>query len=95
MGKAEEGNEPIRERGLTEREEQILAFERRWWASGKGNRERQIRTQLKMTPVQYYLHLSRMLESERVWQADPALVGRLRNMRDAWLDECTPRAASR
>ncbi|MCM3908102.1 DUF3263 domain-containing protein [Trueperella bernardiae] len=71
---------------LTEVERSILDIERGWWRMAP-TREQAIQRQLGMTASKYYLVLSRMLDEPRVWTADPALVDRLRRLRDSRLTE--------
>ncbi|WP_197552655.1 DUF3263 domain-containing protein [Trueperella pecoris] len=78
------GEEPEDE--LTELERTILRIERGWWHLG-ATRDQAIRSELGMSPSKYYMLLSRMLDSERVWRADPVLVDRLRRLREGRLAE--------
>lgn len=71
---------------LTDLERSILDIERGWWRVAP-TREQAIQRELGMTASKYYFLLSRMLDSPRVWAADPALVERLRRLRDARLAE--------
>lgn len=71
---------------LTDLERSILDIERGWWRVAP-TREQAISRALGMTASKYYFLLSRMLDSPRVWAADPALVERLRRLRDARLAE--------
>ncbi|MDO5025105.1 MAG: DUF3263 domain-containing protein [Trueperella sp.] len=72
--------------GLSELETRILEVERSWWRIAK-TRDQAIREHVGITPTRYYLLLSQMLDSPRVWRADPALIGRLRELRDQRLAE--------
>ncbi|MEW6898704.1 DUF3263 domain-containing protein [Trueperella pyogenes] len=71
---------------LTELERAVLRIEREWWRIA-ATREQAIRSELGMSPSKYYIQLSRMLDCERVWKADPVLVDRLRRLRDGRLAE--------
>ncbi|VEI13104.1 DUF3263 domain-containing protein [Trueperella bialowiezensis] len=82
----ESGVEEQLSAGLSELEASILEFERGWWKYGQ-TRDAAIRNRMNMTPMRYHLMLAHMLDSERVWHADPALVDRLRRLRDARLAE--------
>ncbi|HEV7627149.1 MAG TPA: DUF3263 domain-containing protein [Streptomyces sp.] len=68
--------------GLSERDEAVLAFERRSW-SGPGVKERAIREQLDMSPTRYYQLLNALLDDSRALAHDPVTVNRLRRRRDA------------
>lgn len=71
---------------LSEVERKILEVERGWWKLAP-TREQAIWSELKMSETKYYLLLSRMLDSERVWRADPVLIDRLRGLREKRLAE--------
>ncbi len=71
---------------VSEFELSVLEFERGWWRHGK-TRDQAIRKVMSMSPIKYHLLLSHMLDSERVWRADPVLVDRLRRLRDERLAE--------
>lgn len=65
---------------LTEREEHILAFERRWWRRA-GSKEQAIRDELGLSAVRYYQLLNRLLDNPAALAFDPVLVRRLRRIR--------------
>lgn len=67
---------------LSELERQVLAFERQWWRQA-GAKESAIRQQLRISPTRYYQLLNRLLDSPAALEREPALVGRLRRIRDA------------
>ena len=67
---------------LGEREQEILALERRGF-SGPGAKERAVREELGMAPVRYYQLLNALLDDERALAHDPVTVNRLRRVRDA------------
>ena len=71
---------------LSEFEASVLEFERAWWHHGK-TRDQAIRRVMKMSPLKYHLLLTHLLDSERLWRADPVLVDRLRRLRDRRLEE--------
>lgn len=71
---------------LSDLERSILDIERGWWRLAP-TREQAIRQELGMSPSKYYLLLSRMLDSPRVWKSDPVLIDRLRRLRDSRLAE--------
>jgi hypothetical protein len=65
---------------LTEREEQILAFERKWWKHA-GSKEQAIRDAFDLSATRYYQLLNGLLDNPAALAADPLLVGRLRRLR--------------
>ncbi|QHC27386.1 DUF3263 domain-containing protein [Streptomyces sp. GS7] len=70
------------ERGLSSRDEAVLALERRSWP-GPGAKERAIREQLGISPTRYYQLLNALLDDPRALAHDPVTVNRLRRVRDA------------
>lgn len=68
--------------GLSERELDMLAFERQWWKYA-GAKEQAIRERFSMSTTRYYQLLNRLLEKTEAMQADPMLVKRLRKTRAA------------
>ncbi|OXM46958.1 DUF3263 domain-containing protein [Amycolatopsis alba] len=68
--------------GLSERELDMLAFERQWWKYA-GAKEQAIRERFSMSSTRYYQLLNRLLEKTEAMQADPMLVKRLRKTRAA------------
>lgn len=67
-------------RELTDREQQVLAFERRWWRRA-GAKERAIRELFELSPARYYQLLNSLADEPAAARADPALVQRLRRVR--------------
>jgi hypothetical protein len=67
---------------LTEREEQILAFERKWWKHA-GSKEQAIRDTFDLSATRYYQVLNGLLDNPAALAHDPVLVGRLRRLRVA------------
>jgi len=65
---------------LTEREEQILAFERRWWKHA-GSKEQAIRDTFGLSATRYYQVLNGLLDNPAALAYEPVLVGRLRRLR--------------
>jgi hypothetical protein len=79
----EEGAEPAAAPAtpaLTEREESILAFERRWWKHA-GSKEQAIRDTFGLSATRYYQVLNGLLDNPAALAHDPVLVGRLRRLR--------------
>lgn len=67
---------------LTERELQILEFERQWWRYA-GAKEQAIRELFECSATRYYQLLNALIDNPAALQADPMLVKRLRRMRSA------------
>jgi hypothetical protein len=65
---------------LTDREEQILAFERKWWKHA-GSKEQAIRDAFSLSATRYYQLLNGLLDSPAALERDPLLVARLRRLR--------------
>lgn len=66
--------------GLSERDEQVLAFERQWWKYA-GAKEQAIRELFDMSATRYYQVLNALIDSPAALAHDPMLVKRLRRMR--------------
>jgi hypothetical protein len=65
---------------LTEREQRILAFERKWWKHA-GSKEQAIRDAFDLSATRYYQVLNGLLDNPAALAHDPVLVGRLRRLR--------------
>lgn len=65
---------------LSERDAQILQFERQWWKYA-GAKEDTIRELFGMSSTEYYQVLNALIDSPAALEADPMLVKRLRRMR--------------
>ena len=68
--------------GLTDREQEILAFERQWWKYA-GAKEQAIRELFDMSATRYYQVLNALLDRPEALAFDPMLVKRLRRLRAA------------
>lgn len=66
--------------GLSEREWQILAFERQWWKRA-GAKEKAIRELFDMPASRYYQQLNALVNRPAALRADPMLIKRLRKVR--------------
>ncbi len=66
--------------GLSERDQQILAFERQWWKYA-GAKEQAIRELFDMSATRYYQVLNALIDDQAALAFDPMLVKRLRRMR--------------
>ena len=65
---------------LSERDRDILEFERQWWKYA-GAKEQAIRELFDMSATRYYQVLNTLLDNPAALEADPMLVKRLRRMR--------------
>jgi hypothetical protein len=66
--------------GLSERDQQILAFERQWWKYA-GAKEQAIRELFDMSSTRYYQIINTLIDTQEALAFDPMLVKRLRRMR--------------
>jgi hypothetical protein len=67
---------------LTDRDLQILDFEREWWKH-VGAKERQIRERFGVSATRYYQILNELIAAPAAMREDPMLVRRLQRMRAA------------
>lgn len=65
---------------LSERDREVLAFERQWWKYA-GAKEQAIRELFDMSATRYYQVLNALIDSPAALAHDPMLVKRLRRMR--------------
>ncbi|UZN05239.1 DUF3263 domain-containing protein [Cellulomonas sp. S1-8] len=68
--------------GLSERDQQVLAFERQWWKYA-GAKEQAVRELFDMSATRYYQLLNALIDDPAALAADPMLVKRLRRMRSS------------
>ncbi|MET8052782.1 MULTISPECIES: DUF3263 domain-containing protein [unclassified Streptosporangium] len=68
-------------RALTDRERELLAFERRWWRHA-GAKEQAVREAFDISATRYYQLLSELIELPAALAHDPMLVKRLRRLRE-------------
>jgi hypothetical protein len=68
--------------GLTERDCEILAFERQWWKYA-GAKEQAVRELFDMSATRYYQALNLLIDRPEALAHDPMLVKRLRRLRAA------------
>jgi hypothetical protein len=73
-----EGSTPYGE--LSERDAEILAFERQWWKFA-GAKEQAIRDKFQMSATRYYQVLNALIDKPEALVQDPLLVKRLRRLR--------------
>ncbi len=67
---------------LSDRDLDILRFERQWWKYS-GAKEDAIRDLFALSSTQYYQLLGSLIDTQAALEADPMLVKRLRRMRSA------------
>jgi hypothetical protein len=65
---------------LSDRDQQILAFERQWWKYA-GAKEQAVRELFGMSATRYYQVLNALIDSPAALAHDPMLIKRLRRMR--------------
>ena len=71
---------PSADEGLSEREHDVLAFERQWWKYA-GAKEAAIKDLFGMSATRYYQVLNTLIDKPEALVADPMLVKRLRRLR--------------
>ncbi|AKT52493.1 DUF3263 domain-containing protein [Arsenicicoccus sp. oral taxon 190] len=65
---------------LSDREREILAFERQWWKYD-GAKEQSVKELFDMSATRYYQVLNALIDTQAALEHDPMLVKRLRRMR--------------
>jgi hypothetical protein len=73
---------PVVSDALSERDEQVLAFERQWWRY-PGAKESAIKELFDLTAPRYYQLLNDIIDRPAAMEFDPMLVKRLRRLRDS------------
>jgi len=68
------------QRELTQRDLEILDFERTWWKHA-GVKEQAIKERFEMSATKYYQVLNELLELPAALEYDPILVKRLKRLR--------------
>ena len=66
--------------GLSDRERELLAFERQWWKFA-GAKEQAVREKFGMSSTRYYQVLNALIDRPEALEHDPLLVRRLRRLR--------------
>lgn len=66
--------------GLSERDREIIDFERQWWKYA-GAKEQAIKELFDMSATRYYQVLNALIDSPSALEADPMLIKRLRRLR--------------
>lgn len=67
---------------LSQRDRDILAFERQWWQFA-GAKEQAVRDSFSMSATRYYQVLNALIDQPAALAYDPLLVKRLRRLRQA------------
>jgi hypothetical protein len=67
---------------LSDRDRDILEFERQWWKYA-GAKETAVREKFDMSSTRYYQVLNALIDRPEALEADPLLVRRLRRLRAA------------
>jgi len=75
-------SEPQRAAALSDRDREILEFERHWWKYA-GAKETAVREKFDMSSTRYYQVLNALIDRPEALEADPLLVRRLRRLRAA------------
>ncbi|WP_062288484.1 DUF3263 domain-containing protein [Demequina phytophila] len=70
----------VEQPALTERDADILAFERTWWRYA-GAKEDAVRDRFGLSATQYYQVLNALIDNPAALAQDPVLVQRLRRTR--------------
>jgi hypothetical protein len=65
---------------LSDRDRQIIAFERQWWKYA-GAKEQAIRELFDMSATRYYQVLNVLIDNPAALEADPMLIKRLSRLR--------------
>ena len=76
------GQSAAEQPGLSERDREILEFERQWWKYA-GAKETAVREQFDMSATRYYQVLNALIDRPEALEVDPLLVRRLRRLRAA------------
>lgn len=67
---------------LSDRDREILGFERQWWKYA-GAKEQAVREKFDMSSTRYYQVLNALIDKPEALEGDPLLVRRLRRLRAA------------
>lgn len=75
-----EATMPVDANGLSDRDAEVLGFERQWWKYA-GAKEQAIRDRFDMSSTRYYQLLNALIDQPAALEYDPLLVKRLRRLR--------------
>ena len=76
------GDDTVTASSLSDRDREILDFERQWWKYA-GAKETAVREKFDMSSTRYYQVLNALIDRPEALEADPLLVRRLRRLRSA------------
>ena len=76
------GHETTSAPSLSDRDREILEFERQWWKYA-GAKETAVREKFDMSSTRYYQVLNALIDRAEALEADPLLVRRLLRLRAA------------
>ncbi len=79
---ADRATAPVGAGQLSERDQQVLAFERQWWKYA-GAKEQAVKELFDMSATRYYQVLNALIDSPAALAHDPMLIKRLRRMRSS------------
>lgn len=74
------GHSHVESPTLSDRDRQILEFERQWWKYS-GAKETAVREKFDMSSTRYYQVLNALIDRPEALESDPLLVRRLRRLR--------------
>ena len=77
-----QGQQTAEPHDLSERDREILNFERQWWKYA-GAKEQAVREKFDMSSTRYYQVLNALIDRPAALAFDPLLVRRLRRLRAA------------
>jgi Protein of unknown function (DUF3263) len=80
VGTTDHATGPTLTGDLSDRDREILTFERQWWKYA-GAKEQAIRELFDMSATRYYQVLNALIDRREALEVDPMLVKRLRRMR--------------
>ena len=80
--RADPAGDAVGEDGLTDRQREVLAFERQWFRYA-GAKEQAVRELFDLSATRYYQLLNALVDSPAAMAHDPMLVKRLRRVRAA------------
>jgi|SRR6478609_211901 hypothetical protein len=82
VGRPETARAAEEQPALSDRDREILEFERHWWKYA-GAKETAVRDKFDMSSTRYYQVLNALIDRPEALEADPLLVRRLRRLRAA------------
>ena len=80
VGHPDAGQAREEQPALSDRDREILAFERQWWKY-EGAKEQSVKELFDMSATRYYQVLNALIDNPHALEADPMLIKRLRRLR--------------